>query len=50
MLIPAGSASYNSTRCFFFSLKIRKFDFDSLKFGFNLNFGHILAIFGTKAE
>ena len=33
MLIPAGSASYNSTTCFF-SLKIRKFDFDSLKFGF----------------
>ena len=33
MLIPAGSASYNSTTCFF-SLKIRKFDFDSLKFVF----------------
>ena len=33
MLIPAGPTSYNSTTCFF-SLKIRKFDFYSLKFSF----------------
>ena len=33
MLTSASSASYNSTTCFF-SLKIKKFDFDLLKFGF----------------